>query len=145
MSSRRAFRAPSPQAAARDLEALERGEGLVVSCFLRGLVAPYPRRWKQGSLELMKGRISWRPLWALRRRPILVDKHVRSVEVKPIPASAWNVKKGGRAFGLVSLPDFQMVVATADRTVLEFIVPCIDVQLVVSAIKRDGAREYNTQ
>lgn len=121
------FRSPSrvAKAALADQEALRRGEGRVVVCWLRGPVDVYPHEPKQGMLELTQNGIAWRPYWGIRRRPISINEHIQSMKVQCVDHE-WHVKKGL----------FQVVVCTTDRGILEFAVPIIDMDLVQSALTR---------
>lgn len=129
------FRRPSDAAFLADQRAFIGGEARSVSCFLKGSADPYPRRSKQGSLELTRDGIAWRPFWGLRRRSIPINEGVRSVEVREPGRSKWNVKKGGNAFGVVPVPAFQVVVCKTDRGILELSVPITDVGLVLTALR----------
>ena len=135
-AARALFRRPSDAAAEADQEALRGGEALTVSCFLKGSADPYPRRSKQGSLELTPDGIAWRPFWRFQRRLIPIRERVQSVEVREAGRSEWNVKKGGNALGVVPVPEFQVVVCKIDGGVLELTVPGTDVNLVVTALRR---------
>lgn len=130
------FRTPSDVAAGADQEAFRQGEGRTVSCSLRGSVDPYPRRSRQGVLELTQDGIAWRPTWGLHRRLIPITEHIHSVEVRQAGRSEWNVKKGGKAFGVLPVPEFQVVVCKTDRGELELSVPSTDVGLVKAALSR---------
>lgn len=133
--ARSLFRGPSDAAAAADREAFKAGEGRTVSCFLKGSADPWPRRRRQGILDLIPGGITWRPYWSLRRRPIPIIEQIESVEVRDPGPSDWNLKQGGNIRGL-QVPSFQVVVCTTDRGVLELAVPSTDVALVVTALRR---------
>lgn len=128
------FRPPAEADAAADQQAFRDGEGRTVSCFLRGPGAPYPRRLRQGSLKLTRDGISWRPFWSLRRRSIMINERIRSVDVRQAGRSEWNLKKGGNAYG-IPVPELQVIVCQTDRGVLELSVPDTDVGLVVTALK----------
>jgi hypothetical protein len=110
-------------------------EARAVSCFLKGSADPYPRRSKQGTLELTRDGITWRPSWSFRRRPIPINEEIRSVDVREAGRSEWNVKKGGNAFGVVPVPAFQVVVCKTDRGTLELSVPSTDMGLVLTALR----------
>ena len=131
------FRAPSAEAIAADQEGLGRGEHLIVTCGLRGSASPYPTRLRQGELELVRGEMRWRAFWSLRRAPLVIDESIRSIDVRSAGQSEWNVKKGGKAFGLVPIPEFKVVEATTDAGVVEFAVTSWDVPLVVAALQGD--------
>lgn len=128
------FRTPSDGAAASDRDALARGEGRALTCFLKGSVDPYPRRSRQGTLELTRDEITWRASWGIPRRAVPINEHVQSVEVRQADRSEWNVKKGGKAFGVLPVPEFLVIVCKTDRGVLELSVPSADVPLVQAAL-----------
>jgi hypothetical protein len=69
---------------------------------------------------------------------LVIDAPIRSIEVRAAAQSEWNVKKGGKAFGVVPIPEFKVVEATTDAGVVEFAVPIWDVPLVVFALHGDG-------
>ena len=69
---------------------LEGGRGQVVdvSCFLRGDLEGFPRRWRQGLLVVNSGVLEWRPFWRDRRSVTLLgDKDLRVVEVREVDRS----------------------------------------------------------
>jgi hypothetical protein len=135
---RAGFRAPSPEAIAADQDALRRGEHLIVACYLKGFEAPYPKRRRGGELELSQEQVCWRASWSLRRGPLVIDTPVRSLDVRAADASDWNLKKGGKAFGLIPIPEIQLIEATTDVGVVEFGVPSWDVPLVTLALRGDN-------
>jgi hypothetical protein len=102
---------------------------------LKGDAPPYPKHPRQGSLELISGQVRWRPSWGLRRKSLLINEPIRSIDVRAAGRSEWNVKKGGKAFGVVQIPEFRVVVAKTDRGLLEFSVPSTDVELVRAALQ----------
>jgi hypothetical protein len=128
------FRAPSAEAIAADQEALSRGEHLTVTCFLRGPAPSYPTRQRQGELELGPEGIRWRSYWSLGRAPLVIDAPIRSIDVRTAERGEWNVKNGGKAFGVMPIPKFEVVEATTDAGVVEFAVTSWDVPLVVAAL-----------
>ena len=135
-AARAFFRRPPPAASMEDVEAFRQGEGRFVTCSLRGSVDPYPRRSTQGKLALTSSRVAWRPAWGVRRRWLTIDERIQSMERRPAGGSEWNVKKGGKAFGVLPVPEFQVVVCTTDRGILEFSVPSADLVLVETALGR---------
>jgi hypothetical protein len=130
------FRSPPDSAASADQEAFRQGAGLIVTCFLRGSMDPYPRRSRQGTLQLTRNGIAWRPFWGIRRHLIPINEQVESVAVREAGRSEWNVKKGGNAFSAVPVPKFQVVVCKTDRGVIELSVSTTDVGLVRAALAR---------
>ena len=135
---RAGFRAPSAKAIAADREALKCGEHLIVACGLKGFETPYPRRRRGGELELSQQEVRWRASWWLRRDPLVIDTPVRFLNVRAADPSDWNLKKGGKVFGVIQIPEFQIIEATTDAGVLELAVPSWDVPLGVSALRGDG-------
>ena len=136
---RSGFRGPTPESIAADHAALERGDELVVSCFLSGPTPPYPGRPKQGQLELWKGQVRWRAS-GCRPSSIPIDADMRLLDVRDVARTDANVKRGGKVFGILPIPEFKVVVAETDRGVLEFFVPSPDVPLVASALEGGRAR-----
>jgi hypothetical protein len=129
------FRAPSSEAAIGDQAAFQRGESREVGCFLRGSLPPYPKRPKPGRLELSSGQVTWRPNWGSHRKRLLISEQVRSIEIRPPGRAEWNVKRGGKAFGVLQIPEFKVLVCQTERGVIEFTVPSIDVPLVSAALQ----------
>jgi hypothetical protein len=80
--------------------------------------------------------MAWRPTWGLHRRLIPISEHIRSLEVRQADRSEWNVKKGGKAFGVLPVPEFQVVVCKTDRGELELSVPSTDIELVKTVLSR---------
>jgi hypothetical protein len=133
------FRAPSAESALADKEALSRGEGRAVTCWLKGASGAYPNTLKQGTLELLPGEIRWRSFWGLRPRTLVIDSPIRSLQVGAPGGKGPSVKKGGRAFGVLPVPEFKAIAAETDQGALEFVVPSADLDLVTSALRRaDG-------
>lgn len=99
-------------------------------------MTPYPRRTRQGVLELTQDGIGWRPAWGFHRRLIEMNEFVLSVEVRDAGRSEWNVKKDGKAFGVLPVPEFQVIVCRTDKGVLEFSVPSTEVDLVRARLTR---------
>lgn len=92
---------------AADREALKRGDQLIVTCSLKGPAPPYPSRLRQGELELTQKETRWRASWLPWRTPLVLDTPVQSIEVRTAERSEWNLKKGGKAFGLIPIPEFK--------------------------------------
>jgi hypothetical protein len=133
---RAGFRAPSQEAIAADQEALRGGERLRVACSLRGSAPPYPNRLRQGELEVARDEVRWRSSRSLGGAPLVIEVP-RSINVRAAGRGEWNVKKGGKAFGVIPLPEFKVVEATTDVGTVEFAVTSWDVPLVVSALSGD--------
>src|SRR6185369_1448275 len=82
------FRPPDPDAVAKLLDAMDAGQlvtrPVTVSCFLRGTAVAIPSHWRQGTLTLDGGAITWRRHLAVRpdltRLPTKLDiEQVRKV------------------------------------------------------------------
>jgi hypothetical protein len=129
------LRAPSEEAIAADQEALRHGQHVIVTCSLKGPAPSYPSRQRQGELELALREIRWRSSWSLGRAPVVIDAPIRSIGVRAAGRGEWNVKKGGKAFGVIPIPEFKVVEATTDAGIVEFAVTSWDVPLVVSALR----------
>lgn len=121
---------PARPSESGDIEAIRRGEGRAVSCFLRGQVDPFPQRLKQGTLVLQGSHASWIPYWALRRHPLGFDLEVLSVESRPADHREPNVKKGGTAFGTMQVPTFMVVSCGTSTGAVDFVIPAADEPLV---------------
>jgi hypothetical protein len=66
----------------------------------------------------------------------LIDGPIRSVGVRTAGRADWNLKKGGKAFGVFPIPEFKIVEATTDAGVVELGVTSRDVPLVVAALSQ---------
>jgi hypothetical protein len=130
------FRRPTSAQVQSDLDALQLGESRSVSCFLRASFGPYPRRVRQGMLDLTKSSAEWRPFWSLRRRPLQLVLRVESISVRPPGPAEWNVKKGGNAFGVVPVPRFVTIVCKTGEGTVELTVVDVDVPLVTRFFER---------
>jgi hypothetical protein len=124
------LRPPPASSGESDLRAVRSGEHRLVSCFLRASFEPFPRTLKQGRLALADEKASWTPYWSVRRAPLVVPTPVDSVSVRPADHREPNVKKGGTAFGVVSIPAFVVVTCQTRSGSLEFVVPHSDESLV---------------
>lgn len=132
------FRRPTSAQSQGDVEALQLGEGRRVSCFLRASFGPYPRKVRQGTLDLSPPIARWRPFWSLRRRPLTIASRIESVTMRPPGPDEWNVKKGGSALG-VPIPQFLTVVCTTTDGTVELTVPDVDAQLVARFFRAQSA------
>jgi hypothetical protein len=68
----------------------------------------------------------------------MIDGPIRSIDVRAAGNEERNVKKGGKMFGVIPLPEFKVVEATTDGGLVELAVTSWDVPLVVSALRGDG-------
>jgi hypothetical protein len=132
------FRGPSPKDLARahnDIDAIRAGRRREVTCFLRADFGPYPRRQRQGILVLTSTSAAWRPFWRLRRRPLSIAVRITSLRVRDAQPDEWNLKKGGTAFGVVTVPTFCVVVCKTLDGTIEFAVPALDAETVAAALR----------
>jgi hypothetical protein len=127
---RSGFRFPSPVRSADDLRAVQAGDSRTISCFLRADHGPYPRRKRQGLLELRSPIARWRPFWSIRRPAVDLTLTVTGLTVRDPDQADGAVKKGGTFLGLVPVPGFQVVVCTTPDGIIEFTVPSTDAELV---------------
>jgi len=94
----------------------------------------FPRRIRQGAL-LIRGRTAtWAPFWSVRRTSLDIPTGTVVTSVRAPSRPEWNVKRGGRAFGIIPVPGARVVCLSARRTDLELIVPEIDLPLVRAAL-----------
>jgi len=126
----RIVRPPKASDTRSDVEAVRRGEARSVSCFLRGTVEPFPRKLKQGRLQLSSGGVTWTPFWSLSRKPVAIGLKVEGVTTRPSDSREPNVKKGGKALGVVEVPAFVVVTCTGSSGALDLVVPSADEPLV---------------
>jgi hypothetical protein len=115
------------QVQSADLAAVQGGETRRVSCFLRGSSAPYPRRLRQGSLDISTGVARWTPFWSVRRRPVpvyVVPTHIRT---RRPDRREWNV---GRTDVFVVITC--VVDAHGSRQETDLVVPAADAPLVTA-------------
>lgn len=117
---RELLRAPSAQQGLVDQEAVLAGETRTVSCFLRADFGEYPRRPRQGLLQLQKSAATWRPFWSIRRRALRLPTAVAVTGVREPGRPEWNVKSD----------QFRLLVCRTSTGVLELAVPTADVPLV---------------
>jgi len=114
-----------------DIDADRAGEARAVSCFLRGSFSPYPRRLRQGTLNLAGTQATWAPALSVGRRRIAVDSPITSAVSRPADHREPGVKKGGNAFGVLAVPSFVVVECVTPAGQLDFVVPDADEQLVL--------------
>jgi hypothetical protein len=131
------FRMPKTHATENEIPDVRDGSSRVVSCSLRGPRDPFPKRTKQGSLQISNRKVIWFPTWGLHRRRIEIDEQFRSISVRDPGKAEWNVKKGGNAFGVIPIPKFQVIECESDKGTFEFTVPQLDLDLVESALRNE--------
>jgi hypothetical protein len=117
------------------LSAVKQGEGRIISCFLSGTEDGYPNRRKQGWLIVQSETAKWIPFWSARRQALPLEVRPLRVEVRPADKREPNVKKGGKAFGLLPVPSFVVITCVLDSGSIELVVPGLDQQLVEGFFK----------
>ena len=128
------FRTPSESAELLDHDASVDGKGRAVTCWLKGEMDPFPKRSRQGILELNSAGVAWRPSWGIRRERIVFADPIESLEIRRTGPAEWNMKKGGKAYGVLAVPEFLVLVCKTERGVLELAVSGTDVTLVRTAL-----------
>ena len=110
---------------ARRRAALREGRSTSFEAFLRGSVAPYPRQWRYGWVDVSLGTASWKPRFSVRRRRI------------PLPASA-TVVSIRRVAGLVEAirtnPDCVVIVVRGGDVSLEIAVRDFDLPTALESL-----------
>jgi hypothetical protein len=115
-----------------DADSISQGESRQVSCFLRGTIANYPSRLKQGNLTLSPGGASWSPFLKMGSGRIKIVPNFLAVSTRPADHREPNVKKGGSGLGFINVPVFMVVTCTGPDGTGEFVVPSLDESLVAS-------------
>jgi hypothetical protein len=127
------FKPPEPKQSQGDLQAVRRGEARKVSCFLRGSLAPYPRRLRQGTLYLSGLNVHWEPFWSVRRIPQQITGPFLSITTRPADDREPNVKKGGGS--ILNVPSFTVVTCHTPHGAVDLVVPEADARLVASCFE----------
>ena len=126
------FRPPDPDAVAKLLDAMDAGQlvtrPVTVSCFLRGTAVAIPSHWRQGTLTLDGGAITW-------RRHLAVRPDLTRLPTKLDIEQVHKVAGDDRLRLKADL--FRIIVCHAASGRIELGVPTIDVPLVRRAIQRD--------
>jgi hypothetical protein len=104
-----------------------------VSCFLRGSLAPYPRRLRQGTLYLSALNVYWEPFWRVRRIPQQITGPFLSITTRPADDREPNVKKGGGS--ILNVPSFAVVTCHTPHGAVDLVVPDADARLVAGYFK----------
>lgn len=109
----------------RRKSALREGRPTSFEAFLRGSVAPYPRKWRYGWIDVNLGAASWKPRFSFRRKRI------------PLPASA-TVASIRRVAGLVEAirtnPDCVVIVVRAGDVSLDLAVRNFDLPTALESL-----------
>jgi hypothetical protein len=113
------------QGNAADVAAVQEGEARRVSCYLRGSSAPYPRRLRQGDLDVSRDAAHWTPFWGVRRRPVPVYVGSALIRSRRPDRREWNV---GRPELFVVIT--RAVGADGTRPETDLVVPAADAPLV---------------
>lgn len=130
------FRPPAAQAAiSRDLAAIDRGEGRLVACLLRGDYGSYPKRFHRKMANLRPEALILQPFWSSPdRRSFEVDEPVISARPRVRAQNTdWNVPGTGiYAQGRVyAHAGFEVVECQTELGKFELAVPRPDVPLVL--------------
>lgn len=131
----RVFAPPKASEGSSDIEAVRGGEARRISCFLRGSVDPFPRKLKQGRLQLSHGVADWTPFSSLSRNPVALRFTIQEVSTRPADFREPNVKRGGTVLGVVAVPAFVVVSCAGSLGTVDLIVPSADGPLVYSYFK----------
>jgi hypothetical protein len=117
------------QGNAADIAAVQGGETRRVSCFLRGSSAPYPRRLRQGDLDISRDAAQWTPFWSVRRRPVpvRVEPAFSRIRTRRLDRREWNV---GRADIFVVITC--VLGPNESRQETDLVVPAADAPLVTA-------------
>lgn len=113
-----------------DVAAVDRGEARRVSCFLRSTEVGLPKRLRQGTLTLQNGQAEWSPFWSFRREALRLEFVPSKVEARPADRREPNVKKGGKAVDLITVPSFIVIRCVVLSGNVDLVVPGVDQQLV---------------
>lgn len=111
---------------ARREAALREGRPTSFQAFLRANVAPYPRRWRYGWVNVGFGPPSWKPRFSLRRRPVVL----------PASASIETIRRvAGLKEMLLTNPDCLVLHVRADHLRLELAIIAMDVPSALRALE----------
>lgn len=138
------FRGPSRDMSAADIEAVDHGDVVWMSCFLRATYGNYPRRFRQRKLHLTPDGMVLRPLWfsvprtTYRIREDILDGRARPYDIK----TDWNLKAKGRYAegGPLSFAGFVVIACRTEPGAIELAVPRPDVPLLMHYIHREKPR-----
>lgn len=136
----RGFRGPSPDASAADIQAIDEGTIVWMSCSVRATYGGYPRRFRQRTLHLTAEGMMLRPLWysvprtTFRITDTILDSGPRPHDIK----TDWNLKSTGRygERGQFSFAGFVVIACRTERGTIELAVPRPDVPLLLHYLHR---------
>jgi hypothetical protein len=120
----------------KDIDSLLVGESQNVNNFLRGDFGNYPRRLRQGTLTLSPNSASWEPFQRLNQQSIALGEKVLSVTSRPADEREPNIKKGGRAIGVLVVPRFFVVTCKTKSGEIDLVVPSVDEPLVAMFFRK---------
>lgn len=135
----RGLRGPSPEASAADIQALDQGQVVWMSCSFRATYGDYPRRFRARRLYLTPDGMVLRPLWfSVPRTTYRVgEREVLDGRARPYNVRTdWNIKGKGRygERGQFSYAGFVVIVCRTERGTIELAVPRPDVPLLLHYI-----------
>ncbi len=106
--------------------ALREGKPTSFEAFLRANVAPYPRRWRYGWVNVGLGPPSWKPRFSLRRQPVALSASATIETIRRV---------AGMKEMLLTNPDCLVLRVRADHLQLELAVMAMDVPSALGALK----------
>ncbi len=96
---------------------------------------PYPRKLSQGWLDISPDVASWSPYWSLRRNPVTIGPSFLTIASRPADDREPNVKKEGKAFGVIEIPAFTVMSCASGDSSVDLVVPPGDEQLVLGYLR----------
>ena len=110
---------------ARRAAALREGRSTSFEAFLRGSIAPYPRQWRYGWVDVSIGAATWKPRFSIRRRRIPLPASATVVSVRPV---------AGLVEAIRTNPDCVVVVVRAGDASLELAVRNFDLATALESL-----------
>jgi len=102
------------------------GAPVTFNAFLRGPAAPYPRRWREGKVQLGFGAPVWKPHLAILRRPVELPLSAVVKEMRPVSCM--------REILSISA-DYIVLLVQADETTIELAVRSAELMSVLQALE----------
>jgi len=102
------------------------GAPVTFNAFLRGPAAPYPRRWREGKVQLGFGAPVWKPHLAIPRRPVALPLSAVVKEMRPV--------SGVREI-LSIRADYMVLVVQGDGMTIELAVRTAELPSVLQALE----------